>query len=285
MKRKNNCWIGLFLTIALTAWSCSEDKDPVKTPLEISTKVIANGGAWLRTGAPQNSVASLKAAIQMGVYGSLADVQMSADSVLFVSNADSVGLLVADTTVKKILIEAAPFDSLAKIKLSNGESLPRIQAYLNEAKSQTATRLILKIKPSKVSKSRSLQLARKSVEAVRQAASQSVVDYGSSDYDVCKLIRQLEPGAKVIYLGLGKTPEELAADQISEAGFAVEVYVGDISLIQKAHDKKLTTSTWLVNSTNLMDYLIWNKIDLIVTDEPEILRAKIDKYSGKQLSK
>lgn len=277
--------MGFVFTMALMAWSCSKDKDPVIAPQQISTKVIANAGAWLRTGAPQNSVASLRAAIKMGVFASTADVQMSADSVLYVSNADSISLSVADTTVKKVLAESAPFDSLAKVKLSNGEFMPAIPAYLNEVKSQTVTRLILKIKPSKVSKSRSLQLARKSVEAVRKAASQSVVDYASTDYDVCKLIRQLEPGAKVIYLGAGRTPEELASDRISEAGFAVEVFVEDISLIQKAHDNKLTTSTWLVNSTNLMDYLIWSKIDRIVTDEPELLTAKINKYSGEQFTK
>ncbi|GLU53381.1 glycerophosphodiester phosphodiesterase [Dyadobacter frigoris] len=263
--------------LALLTWSCKDkDQTPI-APTPVTTKVIAHRGAWLRTGAPQNSLASLNAAIKLGVYASEFDVQMSADSVLFVSAADSITLGSKDPKGNKMLIEQAPFDSLAKIKLSNSELLPTIETYLGAGKVQATTRLILKIKPSRVSKQRSLQLARKAVSAVQAQGLQTIADYSSLDYDVCKLIRQLVPAAKVSYVGSDKTPEQIQADKISEVDYIADTYVNDIDLVKRAQGLKLTTNVWLVNSQNLMDYLIWKKLDYITTDEPELLLKIIKK--------
>ena len=51
-----------------------------------NNKVIAHRGAWKNTGTPQNSIASLKAAIALGCAGSETDVHMTADSALVINH-------------------------------------------------------------------------------------------------------------------------------------------------------------------------------------------------------
>ncbi|GAA4415900.1 hypothetical protein GCM10023187_46830 [Nibrella viscosa] len=115
----------------------------------IRNKVIAHRGAWKHTDAPQNSLASLRQAIQLGCMGSEFDVHMSADSVLFVNH---------DPAYQGTFIEKTNANELSRLTLTNGENLPTLEAYLQEGMKQNRTRLILEIKTSVISKERSLAL-------------------------------------------------------------------------------------------------------------------------------
>lgn len=131
-----------------------------------TTKVIAHRGAWKNTGAHQNSLASLQNAIQLGCYGSEFDVHMSADSGLYVSH---------DHVIQNIPIEKSNAAQLTAVKLTNSETLSTLEAYLNAGKKQKKTRLILEIKPSQLGKERSLLLAQKCVEMVKQTRTRALV--------------------------------------------------------------------------------------------------------------
>ena len=62
----------LLLLSALTVMSCS-------APEFHDNHVIAHRGAWKETGLPQNSLASFKAAAEMGCHGSECDVWLTID--------------------------------------------------------------------------------------------------------------------------------------------------------------------------------------------------------------
>jgi glycerophosphoryl diester phosphodiesterase len=170
------------------------------------TKVIAHRGAWKNTGATENSIGALKAAIEMNCYGSEFDVHMSADSVLFVHH---------DHSIQGLHIEKTGSAELSALKLSNGESLPTLEAYLKAGAKQKKTRLILEIKPSSVSKERSLALAAKCVALVRSMKLEKMTDYISFDFDVCKKVKMLVPKAEVTYLNGEKSPQQIADAGIS----------------------------------------------------------------------
>jgi len=232
----------------------------------IRNQVIAHRGAWKNTGATENSIAALQHAIKLGCAGSEFDVHMSSDSVLFIHH---------DPEVENTPIEKTSAAELTKLKLSNGENLPTLEAYLQEGTKQNRTRLILEIKPSVISKERSLALAQKVVEMVCQNKAQGWVDYISFDYDILKKVLALDLYAKVAYLNGDKTPAELAQDKFYGFDYHFKVLQKNENWLAEAHQKKLTVNSWTVNDTALMDWLLANKADFITTNEPEILLQKV----------
>ncbi|RRB07140.1 glycerophosphodiester phosphodiesterase [Larkinella rosea] len=252
--------IGVFSVILfIVASSCQ--KDPGSSPT-YQTQVVAHRGAWKSAGVPENSIASLQQAIRLGCYASETDVQMASDSVLY---------LFHDTAVQGITLESAPGSQLSALKLSNGEALPTLQAYLAEALKQSRTRVILEIKGSRISKNRSLATARKTIELVKSLNARHLVDYCSFDYDVCKYMLVLDPAAKVAYLNGDQPPEQLALDKLS----GMDYYFGNLVLkpswIEEARQKKLTVGVWTVNDQMSMKWFLDQHVDFITTDEPELL--------------
>jgi glycerophosphoryl diester phosphodiesterase len=232
------------------------------------TKVVAHRGAWKNTGVPENSIAALKEAIKMKCWGSEFDVHMSADSILFVNH---------DATIQGHAIEKTHSSVLSALKLENGESLPTMESYLKAGMKQKKTRLILEIKPSAVSKERGIALAHKVVDMVNKVKAAPMVDYISFDYEICKELLKLAPDAKVQYLNGDKTPDELVADKIHGFDYALKVLKANPSWIKEAKSKNLITNVWTVNDNASMDWLIAEGIDLVTTNEPELLIKKLGK--------
>ena len=232
------------------------------------TKVVAHRGAWKNTGAPENSIAALKAAIKMGCDGTEFDVHMSADSVLFINH---------DAHIQGLPIETTSSTVLAALKLKNGEALPTLKEYLKAGIRQKKTRLVLEIKPSAVSKERGIALTRRVVDMVNSLKAASKVDYISFDYDICKEITKIAPKATVQYLNGDKTPDELLADGVHGLDYNLKVLEKNPTWVKDANSKKLITNAWTVNDEKSMDWLITEGIDLITTNEPEILLKKVRK--------
>lgn len=238
----------------------------------LTNPVIAHRGAWKNTGATENSIGALQHAIRLGCAGSEFDIHMSSDSVLFVHH---------DQTIKGIQLEKTPADELAQLKLSNGEFLPTLEAHLQEGIQQNKTKLILEIKPSAISKERGQALAQKVVELVQQYKAQGWVDYISFDYDILKKVQELEPSARVAFLGGNKTPAELLKDNMYGFDYNINVLRKNPNWIEEAHQLGLTVNTWTVNDPEMMDWLLERKADFITTNEPELLLGKVKKQSVK----
>jgi glycerophosphoryl diester phosphodiesterase len=232
------------------------------------TKVVAHRGAWKNTGAPENSIAALKEAIKMGCDGSEFDVHMSADSVLFINH---------DAHIQGLPIETTASSVLSALKLTNGEAFPTLEAYLKEGIKQKKTRLVLEIKPSAVSKERGIALSHKVVEMVKSMKAASKVDYISFDYEICKELTKIAPKATVQYLNGNKTPDELLADGIHGLDYYQKILEKNPTWIKEANSKKLITNAWTINEEKTMDWIIAEGIDLITTNEPELLLKKVRK--------
>jgi glycerophosphoryl diester phosphodiesterase len=227
-----------------------------------TTKVIAHRGAWKNTGFPQNSIASLQAAIDIGCFASECDIWMTSDSVLVVNHDPHFyGMAIEEKTYAELLTQKHP----------NGELIPKLEDYIKTFRTQKKTRLVLDIKPSKVSKERSLVLARKCFEMVQQMKIKNMTDYIFFDYDACLLLRKLDPRANVAYLNGDRSPEEVANDKLWGIDYSFKVFQKNENWIKDAQEKKLTTNVWTVNEKELMESFIQQKVDFITTDEPELL--------------
>ena len=230
-------------------------------------KVIAHRGAWKNTGAPENSIAALRHAMQLGCEGSEFDVHMSADSLPVVNH---------DASIQGVSIAKTPSQELLTLKLSNGEPMPTLEQYLKAGLKQLRTKLILEIKTSELGKEHSLALTRKIVALVEDLQAQAWVDYIAFDYDVCLEVMKLAPYARVAYLNGDKTPEELAADHFFGLDYHFKVLQKNADWVMRAKQHKLTINVWTANDKTLLEDLLRQQVDFITTNEPELLLSLLE---------
>jgi glycerophosphoryl diester phosphodiesterase len=232
-----------------------------------TNKTIAHRGAWKNDTLPQNSIASLRKAIDLKVTGSEFDVRMTADGKLIINHDP---LFFEDT------IELKSYKELAQHKLKNGEMLPTLEGYLKAGrKNNTQTRLVVEIKPSLIDKNQGVLAAEKAVALIKEMKLQPLVVYISFDYAILKHIRYLEPYAITQYLTGDKTPAELKADGVSGADYHISVYQLHPEWITELKKNGMILNAWTVNTAEDMDWLLAQGFDFITTDQPELMFERV----------
>ncbi len=233
--------------------------------------VISHRGAWKKAGLPKNSLASLKEAIRLGTHGSEFDVHLTQDDTLVVNHDDDFF---------GIDIETATYGELLSKKLPNGEHIPTVEEYLRAGMNQNGTKLIYEIKTSTQGEERSLKLTRKSVELVKNLNAQKWVEYICFDFNVGKLVHELDPDAQVAYLKGDKSPEEAKKAGYTGLDYHYSVYDEHPDWINKAHDLGLTINAWTVDKPEVMKNLLDQQVEYITTNEPQMLMDILKKNEG-----
>ncbi len=230
--------------------------------------IIAHRGAWKNTHTPQNSIASLKAAIDQKTWGSEFDVHLTKDDVLVVNHDhDFYGLEVEELTYQELLAKTHP----------NGERIPTAEEYLKEGIKQRKTKLIYELKTSRVSKERTLKAVELSLALVKKLKAQKKVEFIAFDYDACLKFRELDRKVKIHYLNGDKTPAQLKEAKLTGLDYHLNVFKKNPTWIKEAKALKLKTNVWTVNKVEDMNYFIQEKVDFITTDEPELLKETLNK--------
>jgi len=245
----------LILPILFSNISCSENVD-------INPRVIAHRGAWKTQGLPENSIAALKHAIELGCYGAEFDVHMTLDSVPVVNH---------DPDFMGMDIERTNYADLLSASLPNGEKIPTLEAYLKEGLNQEKTKLILEIKKAPSGKEHTLLLTKKAVALVQQLGGESQVEYITFDFDAGALVSELTPGSEVAYLNGDKAPSEAKKFGYTSIDYNIKVYRDHPEWIEEAHKENMTVNVWTVNTEEDMMDMIKKKVDFITTNEPERL--------------
>jgi glycerophosphoryl diester phosphodiesterase len=230
-----------------------------------TTRVIAHRGYWDKAGAAQNSLASLRNAIEIGAYGSELDVWITTDNVIVLNH---------DATCGGVNIESSPYSRVAPLRLSNGEPLPTLQDCIDIAKQQTGTKktkLIIEIKTHSTNANN-----KRCVDAVVQAVNNSqagdLVDYIAFSSYVCEELIKSNPQHRVAYLNGDLTPTALKSAGYWGLDYNSDVLKGNTGWISQAKAEGLTTNVWTVNNTSDMQYFIDRGVDFITTDEPLTLK-------------
>ena len=225
-------------------------------------QVIAHRGYWTADGSAQNSIASLEKAARLGVYGSEFDVSLTADGVAVVNHDDSI---------QGICIETAAYADLQALKLSNGETLPTLEAYLEAGKKNPDTKLILEIKPHKrvVNEDRAVQTILYQVDRYGMT---DQVEYISFSMNICKELIRRAPAAKVSYLRSDVSPADLKTLGFAGLDYHYEAFERHPGWIAEAQDLGLTVNVWTVNDPARMEALIDAGVDFITTDKPAELK-------------
>ena len=225
-------------------------------------QVIAHRGAWKTNHLPQNSIAALLRAGELKCYGSEFDVHLTKDDVLVVCH---------DHDFYGMDIEKSTYQELLQKKHPNGEYIPTAKEYLLAGKKHPGTKLIFELKPSRISKERTLKAAELAVKLVSDVGVSKSVEYISFDYDALKKILEVNSKAKVAYLNGNVSPEVAKKDNMYGLDYNQGVYRNQPTWIEEALKLGLTINVWTVNTKEDMVYFLNQKVDFITTDEPEVL--------------
>lgn len=253
----------VLVTVSAAAQNHQQNMSFAKNP------VIAHRGAFKAKNLPENSIAGLRNAIEMGCSGSEFDVWMTADDSLVVNH---------DPKFHELPIEQTKYNDLLQFSLSNGEKIPTLHAYLSEGlKDNKTTRLILEIKPSTVSKERGRVIAERVWKQVQLLKAAHATTYISFDLGILTRILELEPRAPTQYLNGDKTPEELKALGITGADYHFSVFKKNPDWIERARQHGIVLNAWTVNTETDMNWLIDQDFQFITTNEPELLFGILSK--------
>ncbi|KRD10107.1 glycerophosphodiester phosphodiesterase [Flavobacterium sp. Root901] len=251
--------ISLFLAAAIIFQSCSIKENAI----------VAHRGAWKKNNFPENSIASLRHAIDLKLPGSEFDVWRTADDSLVINH---------DAHYNKMLIEETTYADLIKFKLSNGEKLPTLREYISEGKKNNKhTLLVCEIKPSEISKERGQKTALISVEIIKKLKADKITCYISFDYEILKQIRRIDSKASLQYLEGNKSPKEVKTDNINGVDYHYSVFKKHPEWIKEAKENNIILNAWTVNDPADMDWIIEHKFNYITTNEPELLNERLQK--------
>lgn len=254
------------LSALVLAAPCSARPKFAKNP------VIAHRGAWLNTGAPQNSLASFRAAADMGCHGSECDVWFTKDdSLVIFHDAKRNGKYIEDWT----------FAELRQTPLENGEPIPTLREYIAEAKRQTTTKLIIDVKTLRVNPSRTTELFRTVHALVKEMKAERWVEYLAGDLDAITAM-QKETRLHIAYLGEWNkdlptcAPESVKALHLRCIDYQDQQYRKHPDWLPVFRKRHLHLNVWTVDKEEDMRYFLDEGFHYITTNEPELLLKTSD---------
>lgn len=232
-----------------------------------SIGIIAHRGFWNceEAGYARNSIAALRCAQDKHFWGSEFDVNMTSDSVLIVYH---------DSYIDDKRIEEYPYEEFKYVRLVNGEPIPTIDMYLEQARKHPQTMLVYELKPhsSTVVEDLFVELTINKLKEYKMLKPSKVM-FISFSYHICQRMAQLLPKFTVQYLGGDKEPEELVQDGISGLDYNYGVLLSRSELVSQAAQLGLSVNTWTVNDIEDMKRVVELKVSQVTSDFPLELRS------------
>lgn len=224
------------------------------------TQVIAHRGYHAKEGSSKNSLSALKNAQDLGVFGSECDINMTKDGVPVVVHGLRHGSIAN--------VQEVDFATLRAELLDNGEVLPTLDEYLEQAAKNTATKLIIEIKDHATPQLET-ELVEKVLKAVKKHKLQNDVEYIAFRQHVCnELVSKGPKGIKVAYLNGDLTPLYCKGKGYTGIDYNHNVMKKNPQWIKQAHELGLTVNIWTVNDTEGLQWFIDQGVDYITTDNP-----------------
>ncbi len=234
-------------------------------------KVVAHRGYHRAPGSAQNSIRALVKADSIKADACEFDVWISADDVLYVNH---------NPEINDVIIETSTQDVLDKEKLSNGEFLPRLDAFLDTA-ATLGIDLVLEVKPHKDNKREDVAVPMiiKMIADKGLTERTSYITFSRHAFDL--LVAQ--SGRPVLYLN-GVSPKVLKEIGGSGSDYHINIYRASPEWISEIHEQGMPVNIWTVDSEADIQWCIDHGADLITTNEPELTQQLIAKaYAPRKL--
>ncbi len=223
--------------------------------------------------APQNSIAGLASAQALGVYGSEFDVWITTDGKLVVWHDRYY------TGTSRV--DDATFATLdAAVKLSNGESLPTLEDFIEQGLKNPAVKLILEVK-NHASAEKNSACVNAVVKMIREKGVETLMEYISANWDVCLQLRSAFPNAPVYYVVDNsniKTPQEVKNAGLTGMDYKYARYLDHPEYIGQAHDLGLKVNVWTINDDATFQNCLKMGFDFLTTDMPKSNKEYVDAH-------
>ena len=237
-----------------------------KGPKYDGTRIVAHRGFWNceEAGYAKNSIASLKCAQQAGVWGSEFDVNMTSDGVLLVFHDDNV---------KGKKIETHPHEDFKYYRLKNGEPIPTLDEYLEQAKKSPETMLVYELKKHSCTAVEE-KFVKLSIEKLKEHGllDPSRVIFISFSKYMCQRLSELLPEFDVQYLNGDLKPAAAKKAGISGIDYRHTILNANKKWVDKARKLGMSTNSWTVNKEKDMRSILNMEIDMLTTDYPLLAR-------------
>ncbi len=238
--------------------------------------IVAHRGFWNcdEAGMAKNSIASLAMAQKNGFWGSEFDVNMTADGQLIVFH---------DSSIDGKLIEAHTYADFSEYRLPNGECVPTLESYLEQAERKKIM-LVMELKPHS-----SKEVEDKAVESCisllkeKKLLKNDRVMFISFSMNICREFSRLLPGFTVQYLDTDYTASEVYAEGVKGIDSNYNAFIKEgTGRYEDARSHGMSINAWTVNDEEVMQTLIDMKLDQITTDNPLALRKVISSSGAKE---
>ncbi|MBC9724677.1 glycerophosphodiester phosphodiesterase family protein [Streptomyces sp. TRM68367] len=253
--------------------------------------VIAHRGASAY--APENTLAAVDKAAELGIRWVENDVQRTEDGELVVLHDDS---LQRTTDVEEVFPDRAPWKvrdftaaEIARLDAGSwfdpafaGARVPTLEQYVRRVKHHHQ-KLLLEIKNPQLYPGIERQtlkvLSNEGWLDRRHMANRLIVQ--SFSVDSVKAVHDLKPAVKTGFLGTPPTSELPAyatfADQINPSyGSLSAGYVNAVQAFTGPHGRPLEVFTWTVDTADTARRVAGYGVDGIITNKPDVVREALD---------
>ncbi|MET9412913.1 glycerophosphodiester phosphodiesterase family protein [Streptomyces klenkii] len=287
----------LLLAAAPTTGAAPETAPAAKTLRAGTPLAIGHRGVPVR--APENTLASIDEAADLGITWVENDVQRTKDGALIVMH---------DTTLKRTTDAGRRFPGRAPWKIADftlaeirkldagswynrgfaGERVPTLRRYLQRV-DHNRQKLLLEVKAPELYPGIERQLAAELQRAgwlnARHVRDALVVQSFSAPS--LKAFHQVRPDVKTGFLGAPK-PSELRsyaafADQVNPSHKSVTAaYVRAVHAVRGAHGRPLEVSAWTVDNGDRAVALARMGVDGIISNAPQVIEEALEGAADEQ---
>ena len=232
--------------------------------------IVAHRGYWNceEAGYAKNSIAALRCAQEAGFWGSEFDVNMTSDGVLIIYH---------DSEVEGKKIEQYPYEEFEDFKIKNGENIPTLDEYLEQAKKYPETTLVYELKPHSTNEveDRFVDLTIAKLKE-HELLSPDKVIFISFSLHICERLAKELPEFTVQFLGSSKSPDELAETGINGVDYHYTVFYIHKKWYKQARRNDMSINSWTVNNRIDIRRMLKLGVDYITTDNPQLVRKLIN---------
>ena len=238
--------------------------------------IVAHRGFWNSAYGEggTNSLASLKAAQMAGFWGTEFDVNMTKDKELIVFH---------DGGVKGMNFCDHDWADFKDIRIENGEPIPTLDQYLEQAAKCKKTRLVFELKwhPDAMME----EAVDRSIDALKAHGlfDPKQVIFISFSLRQCELLAQKAPGFTVQYLHYDITPDEVFAHGINGSDMLFTKFYEHPEWYEMCRKNGMSVNVWTVDNVKDIKRLIEMGVDQITTNNPEKAREVLKRLGVKEI--
>lgn len=258
----------IFVLILVSIIGCIAEEDSV---------VIVTAHRGASAYAPENTVSSMKKAIELKSDYSELDVQETADGKI---------ILLHDNTLQRTAgidknIWEINYSDLADYEVGawfdenyKGEPIPTLKEVIDVVKGKMKLNIELK------TNGHEKELAERTVKVVKENGFEKNCIFTSFDFAQANRVKEIDPKLKVGYI-IDVIPEGVDIFKANIDVLSVYYKLVDRNFIQKAKENNKEVHVWTVNKELEMQRMIDFGVTSIITNYPDRLSKVIEEYKNK----